>query len=173
MPYESISKRLAQLPSLEEGLEECPFICSQRLDLINELTNRPLGPSGRRLLNFLQTGEGQPPELEQLLRRVCSKIKQQVWSPKDGFMVDSDLLLDPDEVLDSMPRELAEERQYEAILRFSYGIQPLPGDYELCRDVLKPDELKELQARLEGSKMYPYQKSPDRLSFEPMHSDLH
>ncbi len=127
MSIESISKRLEKLPSPEEGLEECPFILSQRDDLISELTNRPLGPSGRRLLNFLQTGEGLTPELEQLFRRVCSKIKQQVWSPKDGFMVESELFLDPDEILESMPRELAREEEYEEALKIGLLSGPPAG----------------------------------------------
>ena len=155
---------------LEEGPGECPFIISQREDLINELTNRHLGPSGQRLLHFLLTGEGQSQEMEALLRKVCSKIKQQIWSPGNG-MVESDIPFDADEILEALPQELHDERKHEALLRFSYGIQPLPGDMELCRDLLDPAEQEELQARLSGAKTIPYNKPADRLSFESVPVD--
>jgi len=138
------NKRIESLEHsmLESDEEDCPFILSQRLDLISELESRPLGPSGRRLLAFLQTGEGLTSELEELLRRVCSRIKQQFWSPKDGFMVESDLPLDPDEILEAMPQEMAEEKQYEEDLKIgllsgpmagaesSLSIEPVPGSDE-------------------------------------------
>jgi len=126
MSIESLERRLSQLPSPDEGLEECPFIPSQRLDLISELESRPLGPSGRRLLHFLLNGEGQTQEIVALLRKVCSKIKQQVWSPKDGFMIEQGHL-DADEIIESMPRELAEDRQYEEALKIGLLSGPPAG----------------------------------------------
>lgn len=162
----NIERRLSQLPDPQDGLEECPFApVPQAQQLIDALHVRPLGPSGRKLLNFLLTNQGLTSELEQLLRRVCSKIKQQVWAPGRGYF-DGYENLDPDVILLELPGLILEEEQGEALGRLGGGIPPLPGDLELCRDILEPDELKELQARLDGSKPYPYNRPPDRLPFE-------
>jgi hypothetical protein len=126
MGYSSIEKRLAQIPDPEEEDNECPFILSPRDDLLSELSRRRLGPAGQKLYRWLEHGGDLTPELEELLRKVCLKVPAMVWSPKDGCLIDQGHL-DPDEIIGSMPRELAEERQYEEALKIGLLSGPPAG----------------------------------------------
>ena len=167
MPYDSLSRRLSQLPDPEEQSRDWEFAPYQQThQLTDQLKSRPLGPSGRRLLSFLQTGEGLTPELEQLLRRVCLKIKFQVFDEKEG-MVDSSETLDPDVILEELPKLIHEEQVYQANLRFAFGCKPYPGDDTLLAGLLEPSERQELARRLSTEPPYNTDRA-DRLPFEPV-----
>ena len=164
MSIDSLSKRLERLPEPEEEARDWEFAPYQQThQLTDQLKARPLGPSGRRLLNFLQTGQGLTPELEQLLRRVCSKIKLQEWSEKEG-MLDSSETLDPDVILEELPKLIHEEKIGEALNRFGMDCKPEVEDIDLLADLLEPDEMAELKRRYTCEP--PYNKPADRLPFE-------
>ena len=143
--------------------EECPFIISQRDDLINELSRRRLGPSGQRLLVWLEHGGDLTTELEELLRKVCLKIPAKVWSPTDGCLIDQGHL-DADTIIDSMATDLQEERKGEALNRWAFGCKPEPEDIDLLAHLLEPDEMAELKRRYICEP--PYCHSPSHLPFE-------
>ena len=161
----SLEKRLENLLSPEEEERDWEFGPYQQThQLTDQLKARPLGPSGRRLLSFLQTNEGLTPELETLLRRVCLKIKLQAFVEKEG-LVDSSETLDPDIILQELPKLILEEKQYQANLRFGFGCKPAPEDIDLLSHLLEPDEMAELKRRY-GSEP-PYNRPNDHLPWEP------
>ena len=159
-----------ELSMLEKEEEARDFVIEthQTWQLTDILQARPLGPAGRRLLNFLQTGEGQTPELLELLRRVCVKIKLQVRSEKEG-MVDSSETLSADNILEELPGLIHEVHIGEALNRFGFGCKPEMEDSTLLTHILEPDEMAELKRRYTCAP--PYNRPPDELPFESVPSE--
>jgi len=91
------------------------LVWTSRNQLIGTLHSRTLGPSGQRLLAWLEHGGDLTPELEELLRKVCAKISAHFWDGKAGFFVTQGNL-DPDEIIEALPQELADEQEYEEAL---------------------------------------------------------
>jgi hypothetical protein len=117
MPYDDLKKALERLPQAasEEEDEECPLVWTPRNQLIGALHSRTLGTMGQSLLAWLEHGGDLTPEREELLRKVCAKTPAHVWDGKAGFFVTQGNL-DPDEIIDDLPQELADDRECEEIL---------------------------------------------------------
>lgn len=170
-----LNKKIESLEQsmLEEGQDDDPGwemeASSHRDQLMSALGQRTLGPKGQRLLHWLQTGEGWNPEVEDLLRRVCARVHEEVFVEGKGF-IKGQGYLDPDQIIENLPQELLEDARDMALNRFGFGIIPLPGDDQLLADILDADDMTELIARLNG-KPYPYCSPPDRQLSEALPGD--
>jgi hypothetical protein len=115
MPYDDLKKALERLPVAADEEPDYELVWTSRCQLIGSLHSRTLGLSGQRLLAWLEHGGDLPTELEELLRKVCAKTPAHVWDDKAGFFVTQGNL-DPDEIIEAMPQELADEQEYEEAL---------------------------------------------------------
>lgn len=168
-PYSNLEKRLERLPSPEEEEKDYKIVTHQTWQLQEELSKRRLGPRGLALLRWLETGQGQTPELVDLLRKVCRKIPLNVWTPENGYLNEQGHL-DPEVILEELPGLIHEEHISQALNRFGFGCKPEQGDDVLLAHLLEPDEMNELMRRYTCDP--PYNKPIDRLPFETVPGEV-
>lgn len=155
----SLSKEIQQTWN-REGLQTY-----QVYQLEAALEARHLGPRGQALQVWLSTGEPNE-EMEQLLRKVCSKILLKVPVEGLGYADSpSGRTLSADLILLEMSKLIPKEQLFQARVRFDNG-QSLPGDYEIVCHDWDPADLLALRGRLDGTRPYNPQPVPTRLPWE-------